>query len=458
MFMLRKIKAHILVYQFPALYITLAVSLSACSSLSWPANLSGQAKSPSIQEEPLPRTTPLIRSIVTPQENSVTSTPITAELAQPTADQPAPGRSTPVASPTPAWQPQEPYRGIWISRDELANLPTDGPAWEQLKTAADRDPGTPLLREKDQINNVYVLAKALVFARTGEPGYRKDVIDNLMAAIGTEEGGRTLALGREVLAYVIAADLVNLPAEEDEDRRFRSWLRQVLTEPLDGSTLISTHETRPNNWGTHAGASRVGVALYLGDNEELERAAKVFKGWLGDRDAYTGFDYGKLYWQADPDNPVGINSTGTTKEGFSIDGALPEEMRRGGKFHWPPRETGYAWEAMQGALVEAELLYRAGYDAWQWEDKALLRAAKFLNMIDWQPEGDDEWLPWLINHAYGTDFPAKTPARPGKNMGWTDWTHSQDQANVSAIFENGEDSNTAIMILGTEEEMIAESR
>jgi hypothetical protein len=257
---------------------------------------------------------------------------------------------------------------------------------------------------------------------------------------------------------VIAADLVNLPAEEDEDRRFRSWLRQVLTDPLDGSTLIATHETRPNNWGTHAGASRVGVALYLGDNEELERAAKVFKGWLGDRDAYTGFDYGKLYWQADPDNPVGINSTGTTKEGFSIDGALPEEMRRGGKFHWPPRETGYAWEAMQGALVEAELLYRAGYDAWQWEDKALLRAAKFLNMIDWQPEGDDEWLPWLINHAYGTDFPAKTPARPGKNMGWTDWTHSQDQANVSAIFENGEDSNTAIMILGTEEEMIAESR
>ena len=83
-----------------------------------------------------------------------------------------------------------------------------------------------------------------------------------------------------------------------------------------------------------------------------------------------------------------------------------------------------------GAVVQAELLARAGYDAWNWEDQGLLRAAHFLYNLDrefgsWWAEGDDEWQPWLINHAYGTDFPAPTPARSGKNMGYTDWTHAQ---------------------------------
>ena len=29
----------------------------------------------------------------------------------------------------------------------------------------------------------------------------------------------------------------------------------------------------------------------------------------------------------------------------------------------------------------------------------------------------------MINHFYGTKFAAPTPSQPGKNMGWTDWTH-----------------------------------
>ena len=37
--------------------------------------------------------------------------------------------------------------------------------------------------------------------------------------------------------------------------------------------------------------------------------------------------------------------------------------------------------------------------------------------------GDDEWQPWLVNWAYGTDFTAVDSPRHGKNMGYTDWTH-----------------------------------
>lgn len=61
-----------------------------------------------------------------------------------------------------------------------------------------------------------------------------------------------------------------------------------------GRTVVSTHEDRPNHWGTHAGGARIAVALYLHDAEDLERAGTVFRGWLGDRDAYAGFKYRAL--------------------------------------------------------------------------------------------------------------------------------------------------------------------
>jgi len=243
-----------------------------------------------------------------------------------------------------------------------------------------------------------------------------------MNAIGTEVGGRTLALGRNLASYVIAADLVGL--DSGQDTQFRAWLRQTLTEELDGKTLQSTHEIRANNWGTMAGASRAAVAAYLGDQQEMERVAKVFKGWLGDRASYAGFSFGSdLSWQADPAKPVGVNPIGAIKEGHSIDGALPDDMRRGGSFTWPPVQTNYPWGALQGAVTQAEILFRSGFNAWQWQDRALLRAVQFLNGLGWKPGGDDQWIPWLIDSRYGTQFATNPSADPGKIMGWTAWTH-----------------------------------
>ena len=138
-----------------------------------------------------------------------------------------------------------------------------------------------------------------------------------MAAIGTEKGGRTLALGRNLVSYVIAADLIDLKRyDAGSDQQFRSWLAAVRKETLDGKTLISTHEVRPNNWGTHAGASRVAADRYLGDKADLARAAQVFKGWLGDRSAYAGFKYGELAWQA-ARRAGGHQSQGCDKNGQS---------------------------------------------------------------------------------------------------------------------------------------------
>jgi Alginate lyase len=328
-----------------------------------------------------------------------------------------------------------PCVGIWVASEELAWRPTAGPAWERLKTAADGELGKPNLADQDSLHDVRTLAVALVYARTGDPAYRAKAADAIMSAIGTEAGGRTLALGRNLIAYVVAADLIDLKRYDPaRDQQFRVWLDGVRRVQMEALTLISTHELRPNNWGTLAGASRIAAALYLGDGNDLARAAQVFQGWLGDRSAYAGFIYqDDLSWQADPSAPVGINPAGASKDGRSIDGVLPDDMQRGCGLKWPPCPTGYPWEGLQGAVAQAELLHRAGYDAWNWSDQAIRRAAQFyLDLSQQHPEGewwpterkDDAWTVWVINRAYGTSF-ATAPLRPGKNMGWTDWTHAR---------------------------------
>lgn len=313
--------------------------------------------------------------------------------------------------------------GIWLSKKEIMHLPVSGLAWEHVLKHAERNTSSPNLSDMNDPVNVRVLAKALVYARTGEERYRVEVINACMAAINTENGGRTLSLARELLAYVIAADMVGLPTELDT--MFRRWLRETLSKNLSGRTLRSTHEDRPNNWGTHAGASRIAVALYLEDYVELENAARVFKGFLGDRSAYASFKYGNRSWQANWFSPVGINPAGAKKRGQSIDGVIPDDQRRGGTFSWPPPKEHYSYEALQGALAQAVMLDRIGHDVWNWEDKALLRAFRWLyEVADFPAEGDDTWQPHVINFYYNTQFPTQTPSRPGKNVGFTDWTHA----------------------------------
>jgi hypothetical protein len=141
------------------------------------------------------------------------------------------------------------------------------------------------------------------------------------------------------------------------------------------------------------------------------------------RSAYAGFTYGDTAWQADPSKPVGINPKGATKSGRSIDGVLPDDQRRAGGFTWPLQKETYIWEGLQGAVVHAEPLPRAGYDAWNWSDKALLRAVTWETTIATFPaQSDDTWQVWLANHAYGTTFPTSAANR-GTNMGFTDWIY-----------------------------------
>lgn len=332
----------------------------------------------------------------------------------------------------PAVTPVRAGVGIWIAPADLAELPTSGAAWNNLVAEADLATGTPNLADQDSPVDVRVMAKALVYARTGTDSYRQDVITAIQTVTygNTESGGTELSLCRGLVAYVIAADLVGLPAQLDTD--FRAFLVRVRTEDLGGSNMISTHEDRPNNWGLHCSDSRAAVARYLGDATELERVATIFKGWLGDRSSYASFTYGSdLSWQANTALPVGVNPAGATKDGHDIDGVMPDDQRRAGAFAWPPPKTVYSWGVLGPAMATAIILDRAGQtDVWNWQGQAIRRAVDWLyrttfsDGANYAAEGDDTWQPFVVNHYYGTSYPVTVPARPGKNVGWTDWTHA----------------------------------
>ena len=344
---------------------------------------------------------------------------VLCEALPPTAT-PAPPTPTPVP-PTPV-PPVASYR-IWLSHIEIMALPVSGAAWDKVNAAANGSWGTANLSDLNANHDVYTLAGALVYDRLGSPAMKTKVEAAIHSAIGTESSSRGLEVSRNIVSYVIAADLIGY-----REPGFVSWLSALRTKPMtDGRSIVSTQEDRPNNWGTMASAARIAIDLYLGDAADLARATTVFKGYLGDRAAYAGFSYGELSWQADPAAPVGINPMGATKQGLNIDGVLPDDQRRTGGFTTSPPLGSYPFEALQGVMMAAQLLQHSGQPVYAWSDQAILRAWTWLYTVPengtGRASGDDSMYPVLVNHAYGTNFALGTGGSFGKNGGWFEWTH-----------------------------------
>ncbi len=315
------------------------------------------------------------------------------------------------------------HSGIWISTGEIMALPDSGLAWEALLAQAQK-PIAPNVSDQNDPSNVRVLARALVAQRTGSDLIREEVLKALRDVQGTESGADALAVSRELMAYVIAAEVVGLRGSEQAE--FKRWLKSLTERKFKGRTLRSTHEDRPNNWGTHAGASRLAIAIYLNDREEIERAAWVFRGYTGEEQGWRGFKFRQRWWQ--PDNrhrDYVINPPGALINSHPVGGVLPDDQRRGGRFDWPPPQENYVYEALQGLVAQAVMLERLGMPAWEWGDRAILRAFEWLHTFAKFPaEGDDTWLPHIVNQVYSKHFPAPIPAQPGKGIGFADWTHA----------------------------------
>ena len=351
--------------------------------------------------------------------------------------------------------------GIWIGAAELAALPTSGAAWNAVLGDARAARGSANVSDQDSDHDVYTLAAALVCARTGEDcaAARASVVE----AIGTEEEALTtprspaanqwLPIGRNLAAYVIAADVLGLRADGDptsQGSRVEAWIASFL-----GRVASEGVEFKPFGSGSNASAqdgfAYSAVAAYLGDAPALERAWDAFRTYACDPTApdREGIDIDKgieFGWAHDDANacavnplgarkvvPAGLPGAGTERR---IDGAIINDMRRGGDYQWPPGYTQYPWVGLEGFVPAALVLHRAGYPAFEVADRAVLRAVEYLWWLGEElgeaPTCDGAcWWDYdratetkhLVNWYYGTTFPYEAPTGRGRTTGYVDWTH-----------------------------------
>jgi hypothetical protein len=314
-----------------------------------------------------------------------------------------------------------------------------------MRTAAYGSWGTADLKNQDNKHAIYTLAGALVYARTYDRAMRFKVRDGILAAKRSldqstewQTSNGVLAAGRQIGAYVIAADLIDLKNfDPHADSEFRAWLTTIRTTNIGThgrwKALTFTCENAPANWGTFACASRIAASIYLGDIADVHRSALIIRAFLGERSVYPVnapgkngyFQHTQGYdpsWACNDATWTAVNP-GCIKSGINLDGALVEDVARGGSCCTPQGSgIGYSWEALQGLFVSVELLYRTGLygNPYLWSNRALKRSMDFMLRSGWKISNAAKYVPWMANKRYGTNYPT-APSISGRIFGWGDW-------------------------------------
>jgi hypothetical protein len=388
----------------------------------------------------------------------------------------------------------DPAVGIWVNAAELSRLPTSGDAWADLLGAAGLPCPTPDLTDMENNADGCLLGKAIASVRlaAADPldlqaqALRGDVLTGLAQMMDEanwcDHGICTpctplvpdptctrtsLAVGRNLGAYLAAADLIDLGADDTPSRAdLIAFLEGtgnpadaeeirigILNYPwIDGGTyalpsvrrrLRDTHDRRPNNWGGHACASTAAAAVFREEAAELLQIFDVEIGWLGnctqgDCSNFV-FDPAAADWTCDQTAPQSaINGDGWCTvdvdpgpglDLMDLNGAQVDEMRRGGPFpagcHASPRACiaeVHIWGGLQGRIDCAYILRRQGLDLFGASGAALRRSYEFQHRPIWEIAGvagqphpphvsqdgspnDDAFLAYIMNHVYGAGFP-----------------------------------------------------
>jgi hypothetical protein len=353
----------------------------------------------------------------------------------------------PTAKPKPS--PRVASGSVWVTPTELRALPMRGDAWKSVLAVAEGSLGNANVADQNSNHDVRTLAAALGAVRTGRADLRAKATNALLAAIGTERDARWLAIGRNLGAYAIAADVLGLRADRDPSSagsRVQAWLSSFLSRTLRDNNTGTPIALRRAAWGTGSNAAaqqgfvHAAIAAYLGNRAELQWAWNGFRRYAGDRSSpHKLRGPNDPSWQVDPKDPVGIQDAGATREGCRLDGAISNDMARGGRFKCKPRYTQYPWVGLEGAVPAAVVLARAGYPAWSVADRAILRAYDYLWFVRTQT-GKNKWFNgersaqtvFLVNRVYGASFPVSLPSGEGRTVGFTDWTHVPSGASAGS--------------------------
>jgi hypothetical protein len=291
---------------------------------------------------------------------------------------------------SPAGAKQLTRPGVWISESELVMLPTSGTAWLAIEAAAR---GSCLDRGESTGGasaGACLTAKALLSARTGDAAARIDVLDAIWLLVNGRAASAFFA-GNTVAALVIAADVIGLADyDSDLDAAFRESLQRLVRDSRPCS-LDSWNSGRPDATSPCA-TTHAAVAAYLGDADELRRAAHALSQWL--------------------------------------------EASVAGRVSGPPSTA-----TLTDALLQAVILGRAGYDTFSWHDRALLRMYTIGVASPQLTRQLRTWPAIIVNHHYGVAFPT-LPFRPGDDVGWVSWTYSAARWHAAQV-EQRQSANVA---------------
>ncbi|HEX2766287.1 MAG TPA: S-layer homology domain-containing protein [Candidatus Limnocylindria bacterium] len=319
--------------------------------------------------------------------------------------------------------------GLWVTYDEIKRQPTSGAAWSRIVDAAGRATGTADVSDQDSHHDQYTLAAAIYAVRTGQQ--RERAVAALTRAIGTEQGGRWLAVGRNLTGYIIAADLLAIRSGP-----IYNWLASFRTMRLEHNNSGEPITFRQSAWqsGSNASAQEGGayaaLGAYLGDTEMLKWSWTAFRRYAGDRSSAHRVSSNSEAWQQVPSDPVGIQNAGARRNGCSISGAISNDMSRGSDNVCRPGYTQYPWVGLEGSVPAAMILTRAGYPAFDIQKQALKRAAIYLMGLR-RSTGESEWydaeraaeIKHVLNRVYGLPYPVEYPVGAGRTVGFTDYTH-----------------------------------
>ncbi len=332
---------------------------------------------------------------------------------------------------------------MFITRAELESKPTSGAGWTFLKSKADMSSwGTVNLADQNALTQSYVLAGALVYARTGITSYRDKVIEYVKRAPGTEIDGtdQLLNLARTLYGYVVAADLVGMPLSTvcNNGQTWGQYLQGIRQTAIPGNsrwpTLEKTSADSASNWGAYALSTHLAVSYALNDTAAIQRDINIFKRYLGDTtspaaafnptSAYVHNNHGAT-WDMSPTMQRGINPASATNDRA---GAIVEDVMR--SYDVPsiacckPEVAGilYSEEAMDGFFSTMQLLRAHGVDLTRAQDSAAKRAYHYMVTHGGPgPYTVTRYLPYFVNYHYGTSYPVQTEDRPYRHLGYGSW-------------------------------------
>lgn len=300
----------------------------------------------------------------------------------------------------------------------MAGLSTTSSAYAAVKANADASGGTPDITcdQDERQHPATTLAAAMVYARNPTlTSYRTKAISMIEAARATAAscGNAILSLGRQLGAYILAADYVGY-----RDAGFVSWVSSVRGQNFGGHTrwytLARTAANTSNNWGTFALASLTIADAYLRSSGDLTRDYGLWVDYGDGTDSFQNTGDHQVIWEC----PAGFeinpaSCTDTRKEGAAVEDASRSTF---------PTLENYPAEAAQGYVVTAEVLFKAGFsDAWTVNTKQVCRNAKWRERgsnLNWSSA--DRYVNWMVNKRCGFSQPT-IAAGYGRVFGYTDW-------------------------------------